>query len=210
MQEAEIFDDYGILRHGGGDGGVPPGEEDIYGPGPQVESIHSDDDPADIPVPDADSDSDLEDESFFTKWLDEIRADEYIADTFMATVGREDSRHGDCRGASGASASPAGVDPAYKLGDSRGASGASASSAKWDPTSIHEDYYMDTWEPDSSIYLDLHDWESTGYDPAVHLVLHSCVSCRLSYSDIELRAAELMREPLEIQFPSHDGLRVIP
>ena len=75
VQEAEIFDDYDILRHGGGDGGVPPGEEDIYGPGPQVESIHSDDDPADVPVPDADSDSDLEDESFCTKWFDEIRTD---------------------------------------------------------------------------------------------------------------------------------------
>ena len=61
---------------------------------------------------------------------------------------------------------------------------------------------MDTWEPDSNIYLELHDWESTGYDPAVHLVLHSCVSCRLSHSDIGLRAAALMRGPLEIQFPA--------
>ena len=45
-------------------------------------------------------------------------------------------------------------------------------------------------------------WETTGYDPAIHLVLHSDVPCRLSHSDIELRAAALMREPLEIQFPA--------
>ena len=43
VQEAEIFDDHDVLRQGGGDGCAPPGEDDIYGPGPRIESIHSDD-----------------------------------------------------------------------------------------------------------------------------------------------------------------------
>ena len=86
VQEAELFDDNDIIRQGGVDGGIPPGEDDIYGVGPRIESIHSDDDPADIPVPDADTDSDLDDDAFWVKWLDEIRADEYIvADKFMVT-----------------------------------------------------------------------------------------------------------------------------
>ena len=54
VKEVEIFDDYDVLRQGGGDGGQPPNEDDIYGPGPTIESIHSDDDPADIPVPSGD------------------------------------------------------------------------------------------------------------------------------------------------------------
>ena len=39
VQEAEIFDDHDVLRQGGGDGGAPPGEDDIYGPGPRIESV---------------------------------------------------------------------------------------------------------------------------------------------------------------------------
>ena len=66
-----------MLRQRGGDGGVPPGEDDIYGPGPRIDSVHSDDDPADIPVPDGDTDSDLGDDSVWVQWL-EIRADKCI------------------------------------------------------------------------------------------------------------------------------------
>ena len=96
-----MLDDYDILRHGGGDG-APPGEEDIYGPGPRIESVHSDDDPADIPVPDVSSDSDLDDDSFWVKWLDEIKVDEYDrVDTFLAILARDDSCLGDGRGALG-------------------------------------------------------------------------------------------------------------
>ena len=74
VKGVEIFDDYDILRQGGGDGGQPPKEDDIYGPGPTIESIHSDDDPAEIPVPGGDTDSDLEDDAFWVKWMAEIHS----------------------------------------------------------------------------------------------------------------------------------------
>ena len=78
--------------------------EDIYGPGSRIESVHSDDNPTDIPVPGVDSDSDLDD-PFWTKWLEEIKVDEYFRDdTFLAMMRREDSSLGDSRGASGTSA----------------------------------------------------------------------------------------------------------
>ena len=87
VKEVEFFDDWDVLRQGGGDGGQPPSEDDIYGPGPTIESIHGDDDPADIPVPAGDTDSDLEDDAFWVKWLEEIRADECpITEKHMVTT----------------------------------------------------------------------------------------------------------------------------
>ena len=71
-----------------------------------------------------------------------------------------------------------------------------------DPFSHDNDYLSQTWEPDTAIDYDLHDWESNGYDPVVHLVLHSDVSRRLSRSDIEKQASLIMNEPMEIQFPA--------
>ena len=68
--------DLDLLRQGGGDGGAPPGEDDINGPGPRIKSVHSDGDPVDIPVLGGDTDSDLDDDSFWVRWMEEIRADE--------------------------------------------------------------------------------------------------------------------------------------
>ena len=87
VQEVELYDDQDVLRQGGGDGGVPP-EDDHYGPGPEIESIHTDpadlpvpdgdvDDPIEVPVPDGDTDIDIDDDDFWTYWMDEIRADEF-------------------------------------------------------------------------------------------------------------------------------------
>ena len=86
VQDAELYDDQDVLRQGGGDGGAPPGE-DRFGPGPDIEPIHTDPadlpvpseltDPVDVPVPDGESDVDLEDGDFWASWLDEIRADEF-------------------------------------------------------------------------------------------------------------------------------------
>ena len=59
-----------------------------------------------------------------------------------------------------------------------------------------------TWEPDTTVELDLHAWESTGYDPAAHLILHSNAPRRLHHTDIELLAVDLMNEPMEIQLPA--------
>ena len=75
FNEVELYDDNDLLR--GDDGGDPPAADEPPSPGPVIESIHSDDDPADVPVPDMDDDSDLDDDFFFTKWLEEIKADEY-------------------------------------------------------------------------------------------------------------------------------------
>ena len=172
VQEAELFDDHNILMQGGGDGGAPPGADDIYGPGPRIESIHSDDeDPTAIPVPDLDSDSDLEDEAFWVKWKAEILADEYdIADKFMVSTNNDRLES-------------TGVVP----------------TALRPPNNSQE---LPTWEPDATVELGLHAWESTGYDPAVHLILHSNASRRLNHTDIELLAADLMNEPMEIQLPA--------
>ena len=88
VQEVELFDDYDVLRQGGGDGGPPP-VDDRFSQGPHIESIHSgeghsdpslpDDerDPTDVPVPAGDTYIDLEDEVFWTSWIADIRADEY-------------------------------------------------------------------------------------------------------------------------------------
>ena len=54
-------------------------DEFPLGAGPCIESVHSDVDPADIPVPDDGTDFDLDDESFWALWLAKIRNDEYIA-----------------------------------------------------------------------------------------------------------------------------------
>ena len=65
-----------------------------------------------------------------------------------------------------------------------------------------DDCIQQTWEPDTALELELYTWESTGYDPAIHLVLHSDISRRLSRSDIEIQASQIMNEPMEIQFPA--------
>ena len=62
VQEVENFEDYDLLRRGG-DGGAPQGDDDVYRPGPTIDSVHSDDDPTDIPVRDVDTDVDLDDEA---------------------------------------------------------------------------------------------------------------------------------------------------
>ena len=82
-----MYDDHDVLRQGGGDGGAPP-DEDRFGPGPEIESIHTGpadlpvpdddvDDPIEVPVPDGDTDIDIDDDDFWTCWMDEVRADEY-------------------------------------------------------------------------------------------------------------------------------------
>ena len=68
--------------------------------------------------------------------------------------------------------------------------------------SHHDNHVFHAWEPDSTIEVDLYDWKSTGYDPAVHLILHSDIPRRLSQTDIELRAIDLMNELMEIQLPA--------
>ena len=108
VRDAIQFDDFDILRQGGGDGGEPPD----LGPGPTVESIpsetdptdhpvpHSDSsiDPADVPVPDDGTDFDPDDEAFWTRWLEEIRRDEIaehdVTDQFMGTTGDYDEKTG--------------------------------------------------------------------------------------------------------------------
>ena len=45
-------------------------------------------------------------------------------------------------------------------------------------------------------------WQSQGYDPAIHLIAHANVERRLNHSDVELQAARLMAEPLELQLPA--------
>ena len=52
------------------------------------------------------------------------------------------------------------------------------------------------------IPLELHEWHSHGYDPATHLLMHAHVQRRLAHSDVELQAARLMAEPLELQPPA--------
>ena len=65
-----------------------------------------------------------------------------------------------------------------------------------------DDYIQRTWEHDTAIELELYNWESAGCDPATHLVLYSDVSRRLSRSDIEIQASQIMNEPMDIQFPA--------
>ena len=104
------------------------------------------------------------------KWYAEIRADECaMADKFLTT------HHGTAR----------------KVGKEPMA-------PRLPKTSCHDDHVHLTWVPDTTIEFDLHNWEPTGYDPAIHLILHSDIPRRQNHSDIEL--SELMREPLEIQF----------
>ena len=59
-----------------------------------------------------------------------------------------------------------------------------------------------SWDPDCSIELELQDWQSRGYDPATHLMQHAYVQHGLSYSDIELKAMQLMEEPMELELPA--------
>ena len=74
VHEVELYDDGDLLRQGGIDSGIPQADEG----GPHIESLDSSfEDPADIPVPDGDTDIDLEDSDFWTEWLAEIKADEY-------------------------------------------------------------------------------------------------------------------------------------
>ena len=64
-----------MLNQGGH--GIPPADN-IYGPGPTIESVDSSSlDPADIAIPDDGADHDLEDGDFWTRWLADIKADEY-------------------------------------------------------------------------------------------------------------------------------------
>ena len=94
---------------------------------PHIESIHSGEDPTDIPVPDFDTDSDLVDDSFWVKWLAEIRADEcVIADRFMVS---NDNNQAGLTGE---------VPAALRPSDN--------------------DQVSPTWEPDTTIELDLHNW----------------------------------------------------
>ena len=70
------------------------------------------------------------------------------------------------------------------------------------PRRYNDDYIQQTWEPDTAIELEVYNLESTGYDPATHLVIHSGMSRMLSRSDIEIQASQIMNEPMEIQFPA--------
>ena len=77
VQEVELFDDHDVLRQGGGIDGHQP-DYDPYGPGPTIESIDSESTgPAEVPVPGGDTDLDVDDDTFWTMWLEEIKVDEY-------------------------------------------------------------------------------------------------------------------------------------
>ena len=58
------------------------------------------------------------------------------------------------------------------------------------------------WEPTPMIEYELHEWESTCYHPATHLIRHAHLQRELNYSDIETQAAALMSEPLEVELPA--------
>ena len=73
--------------------------------------------------------------------------------------------------------------------------------------SAHDDAHGDSdispaWEPDHSIELELRGWQSQGYHPATIFVQHAYLQHRLSYSDIELQAIQLMDEPMEFELPA--------
>ena len=59
-----------------------------------------------------------------------------------------------------------------------------------------------TWEPGVDIELDLHNWQPQGYNPAEHLFFHSGSQRSLSYSGVELKAIQLMNEPMEFELPA--------
>ena len=68
-------DEEGLLVPADGNGdGV---SEEIDTPGPIIESIDGHSDGADIPVPDDGTDFDLDDDTFWQKWQEEIRMDEF-------------------------------------------------------------------------------------------------------------------------------------
>ena len=99
LRGAILSDGFNVLRQGGGDGGEPPD----LGPGPTIESIPSETDPidhpvpssesstdpADVPVPDDGKDFGPEGEAFWMRWLEEIRNDE----TPMETVEHDVNGH---------------------------------------------------------------------------------------------------------------------
>ena len=111
VRDAILFDDFDVLRQGGGDGGEPPYD---LGPGPTIESIPSEPDPADhpvpssepsidpadVPIPDDGTDFDPEGEACWMRWLEEIRNDETpletvehnVTDQFMGTAGDYDEK----------------------------------------------------------------------------------------------------------------------
>ena len=73
--EAEMYDDHDVLRQGGGDGGEPP-RDDVFTPGPTIESISDDSvDGGDAPAPDDGADFDMDDGTFWTRWMGETRSD---------------------------------------------------------------------------------------------------------------------------------------
>ena len=81
VRDVELYDDDGLLQRGSSDGSSPSLE--IDGPGPTTESINSDLDPAEVPVPDDGTDFDIDRDDFWAGWLAEIRSDEY--DRFFDT-----------------------------------------------------------------------------------------------------------------------------
>ena len=95
--EVEQFDDHGLLTHGGGDGTLIP--EHVDTPGPVIESVDGMDG-TDVPVLDNGADFDMDDDTFWQKWYEEIRQDEF---SFVGLYGGEPDGHacdqvgGSCR-----------------------------------------------------------------------------------------------------------------
>ena len=89
----------------------------------------------------------MEDDSFWVKWLNELRADEYtIVDKLMFTHGFNNNTAGPT----------AEEPPAPRLSG----------------TSYHDDHVSHAWEPDSTVELDLYDWKYTG---TTQLSVLSCI-----------------------------------